>query len=494
MRVRGAVKKLVPLMAVVALATVGCAWMQEEAAHPSRPAAVYANAIEPEDGECMGVRCDRFTFDFKAGDRARFEVRATTEAMVVEVWTEAERQGVTARAAPSESAAVVWEVERDVELHVEMKPERGDVGIVDYELAVSPGPVAARRVPPPVRSWADRIAQIATRAPIPELAMTDVEAQRRLKKQLAEEHMAIVPVDVTAPLAAFTPVRLPLEAGYCYRIGYHLSDGATLGPFASRGLELTVRSEERGREQPALTILGSHALTGRICPRSSEDAEVTLRGSFAPRDARHDGELGAGTVAFTLHRVPVFPGVHSAEDLAARVAESTAGFSLVRSFGVDLATLEPVPLTIERGTCYVAAMHLAPGATWSRTSIEQGMRVVLDSEDGDVSGGPGVVGPGAVSVFGCARRTRSARLQLDPLGTVDGVGTGTLEVQLYGRTMKPGELEAMIADEEADAEALSRSIERTTAEHCARCRRDNWGDKDGLESCAAQIGPRDGCY
>lgn len=485
------------LVALAGLALLGsnCAAWQDGAREAPRPAVVYRNAIEPEDAECgHDTPCDRYRVVFAAGDHARFELRPSTVAMEVIVFTTPTSEAVRARAEPGASAVVTWDFEREEEAHVEIRVGARGAGIVDYELSVSPGPNAEIVVPRPVMSWDERVARITEgRPPIPELAMADVEGERRLRKQLAEERMTPVPLDASAPLDAFTPLLVPLEAGYCYRVAFELTEGSTLGPFAERGLTLRVRTED-GNQDVGLTILGSRGLGGRVCTRNPGDGEVTLEASYAPHDVKHDGQLGAGSVRFSLHRTPVFPGLFSADDLAARALELTSGFSVARSFSVDMATLDPVAVPVERGKCYVAVMRLAAGARWSETSIERGIRVALRSDERSLGSGPGVVGPGAVSSFGCADATGSARLEIDPTGTVDGVGTGALEVQLYTRITRPGELEKMEADSVAEAEATSRAIERTIAEHCARCRRDNFGDKDGIGRCAAQIGPSDGCF
>jgi hypothetical protein len=480
-------------LSVVATAVVaGCAPMTPAGPRDdrSRPTTfrTYDNAAEPEDPSCYHTGpCDKYELEFPQGQRIRIELWSSQIDTVLIVGDGA---GERAYGTP-ESPAVI-------ELGATAGPVRilaaasTSAGFGDYQLVVGPEPIAERSLPAPKLAWEARRDQLLSQHPIgPEFSIAEHEARRQLAAEL--DGLAQVPFDRAVTLHGFRPVDVPVDAGYCYRIAYTLQADASYSELALRGLSHSIETpDQRGLGSGSLTVLGLHAVTPRFCASTAGDARFTLVAEHAPRD--HAAEVGTGAIDLRLYREPFWPGLRTKDDLARSIKEHTRGHSIATTFKVALASNARRAIDVTRGKCYTLVLRLADGAAWSASAIEHGIGMTYEGDHEDLSAGPGLVGPGAVSAIGCAQRSQRYQLSVVAYGPGDAVGTGSATAQLYVRSARRGELETLARDDAARTESDRVDAERRKRDHCAKCRKDHFGDQQAFESCAAQWYGRDACY
>lgn len=90
------------------------------------------------------------------------------------------------------------------------------------------------------------------------------------------------------------------------------------------------------------------------------------------------------------------------------IAEETAHFKPVgRQVNGRLEKFAPPTIQLKRGWCYVMVLRFAEGTTWSEHA-RQGVEFTYRPKkggDGEISGGPGVAGPGGVGSAGCPQKS-----------------------------------------------------------------------------------------
>jgi hypothetical protein len=167
-----------------------------------------------------------------------------------------------------------------------------------------------------------------------------------------------------------------------------------------------------------------------------------------------------------------YPTRHTAEELEAFLAQHLAGY---RPEGQVLgATLEGpvrVPVRLKRGRCYFMVLRLAAGAAYSGKA-QAGFRFDFEPRNGgaQITGGPGVHGPGGAGSAGCPQRTADYDFVLRTVvgASEADLGTGPITLQLYAKPISAAQLANLKADEERQIEEARRFRAEQQAREAAR--------------------------
>jgi hypothetical protein len=165
-----------------------------------------------------------------------------------------------------------------------------------------------------------------------------------------------------------------------------------------------------------------------------------------------------------------YPTKKSADDLDRTIAEQTQNFKQTGRTG-ETRLEAPEPFTFDgvSGTCYTVVMHLGDGATWGVA----GDALKFDFKRPEIggSGGPGVVGPGAVASVGCAESTGPITLTMAPMLAGDPIGQGPVKMQLYTHVLTRAEKQHLEEDKQRQI-AEQRDFAARQAERDAQARRE----------------------
>lgn len=170
------------------------------------------------------------------------------------------------------------------------------------------------------------------------------------------------------------------------------------------------------------------------------------------------------------------PTKKSPEELERVIAQQTTGW---KPEGRKLAgRLEaPSPLVFEgvRGTCYTFIIRLDQGAVWAR-GAEAGLRFDFQTPSGQGSGGPGLVGPGAVASVGCAEASGTITLAMAPMVGREPIGQGSYTAELWTHVLSAEEEARLAADKQRQIDEQRAFAEREAAQKqqregmgCAKC-------------------------
>ncbi len=175
-----------------------------------------------------------------------------------------------------------------------------------------------------------------------------------------------------------------------------------------------------------------------------------------------------------------YPTRHTPEELEAFLAKQLTGYRPDgQLLSASLDSPVRVPVALKRGRCYFMVMRLAPGAAYSARA-QAGLRFDYHPRSGgpQVSGGPGVHGPGGAGSAGCPQQSDVYDFVLRTMvgASEVGLGTGPITLQLYSKPISRGQLDALKADEERQieesrqfrAQEEARRAERARA-GCAKC-------------------------
>ncbi len=141
-----------------------------------------------------------------------------------------------------------------------------------------------------------------------------------------------------------------------------------------------------------------------------------------------------------------YPTKKTDADLERTIAEQTAKYKRSgRSGQMLLQSPEPFTFDGTEGTCYTVVMRLEGDATWDIA----GDYTKFDFRRPEIagSGGPGVVGPGAVASVGCAKSNGPITLTMASMIEGDRIGFGPAKLELYTRVLTRAEKKAMEEDE-----------------------------------------------
>ncbi|MFN0252971.1 MAG: hypothetical protein ACKV2T_39215 [Kofleriaceae bacterium] len=141
-----------------------------------------------------------------------------------------------------------------------------------------------------------------------------------------------------------------------------------------------------------------------------------------------------------------YPTKKTEADFDRTVTEQTAKFKRSgRSGQMLLQSPEPFTFDGKEGTCYTVVMRLEGDAKWDIA----GDYTKFDFQRPEItgSGGPGVVGPGAVASVGCAKTNGPITLTMASMVEGDRIGFGAAKLELYARVLTRAEKKAMEEDE-----------------------------------------------
>jgi hypothetical protein len=141
-----------------------------------------------------------------------------------------------------------------------------------------------------------------------------------------------------------------------------------------------------------------------------------------------------------------YPTKKTEADFDRTVAEQTAKYKKSGRSG-EMLLQSPAPFTFDgtEGTCYTVVMRLEGDAKWDIA----GDYTKFDFQRPEIggSGGPGVVGPGAVASVGCAKQNGPITLTMASMVEGDRIGFGAAKLELYTRVLTRAEKKAMEEDE-----------------------------------------------
>jgi hypothetical protein len=166
-----------------------------------------------------------------------------------------------------------------------------------------------------------------------------------------------------------------------------------------------------------------------------------------------------------------YPTKKSVTELEKTIEDQTKSFTPTgRSDELRLETPEPFVFDGVSGTCYTVVMRLGDGATWG-LGAEAGLKFDFRRPEIAGSGGPGVVGPGAVASVGCAEATGPITLTMAPMFGTDPIGQGPIKMQLYSHVLTRAEKQHLEQDKQRQiaeqrefaAQAREREAQREAA-------------------------------
>lgn len=166
-----------------------------------------------------------------------------------------------------------------------------------------------------------------------------------------------------------------------------------------------------------------------------------------------------------------YPTRKTGADLEQAIAAQTAKYKRVKQSGT-LQLQAPSPFTFDGvdGTCYTVVLRLAADAKWDIA----GDYTKFDFQRPDTagSGGPGVIGPGAIASVGCAKASGPITLTMASMIDGDRIGFGDAKVELYARVLTRAEKKAMEEDERRQIAEQQEFARREREREEARRRED----------------------
>lgn len=168
-----------------------------------------------------------------------------------------------------------------------------------------------------------------------------------------------------------------------------------------------------------------------------------------------------------------YPTRKSPEELDKTIAQQTKGFKANGKTGeTRLEAPQPITFDAVSGVCYTFVMHLGDGAQWG-TGAEAGLKFDFKRPEIAGSGGPGLVGPGAVASVGCAEASGPVTLTMAPMFGQDPIGQGALKWELYSHVLSRAEKQHLEEDKQRQiAEQREFAAREREREEAARRQRD----------------------
>jgi len=192
---------------------------------------------------------------------------------------------------------------------------------------------------------------------------------------------------------------------------------------------------------------------------------VPLMPSASPGYAAPDPAQQRAAVAQSMG----YPTKKSPEELERTIEEQTKDFKPTGRTG-EFRLEAPEPFVFEgvSGTCYTVVMRLGGDAAWG-IGAEAGLKFEFQRPETAGSGGPGVVGPGAVASVGCAEASGRITLTMAPMFGQDPIGQGPIKMQLYSHVMTRAEKQQLAEDKQRQL-AEQRELAARQAERDAEAR------------------------
>jgi len=169
-----------------------------------------------------------------------------------------------------------------------------------------------------------------------------------------------------------------------------------------------------------------------------------------------------------------YPTRKTAQELDAEIARQTKKFKRDRKADARLEAFGSFMIEGEQGTCYTIVMRLGSGAAWGPSADY--LKFDFRSPSGTGSGGPGVIGPGAIASVGCAEASGPIALTMAPMVGQDPIGQGPLELELWSHKLTAEEAAHLEADKQRQiqeqrefAEQEERKRQQRASTGCAKC-------------------------
>jgi hypothetical protein len=174
-----------------------------------------------------------------------------------------------------------------------------------------------------------------------------------------------------------------------------------------------------------------------------------------------------------------YPTRKSPQELDQTIAKYTEKYKKTgRTGSAQLEAPDPFVFDGVSGTCYMVVIKLGSGAAWDVAGDY--LKFDFQRPDTKGSGGPGVVGPGAVASVGCAKATGPISLQMASMLDGDPIGKGPVSLQLYSKVLTKAEQKRLEEDEARQiAEQQQFAREQAVRDEQARQEREaRWAQND----------------
>lgn len=349
----------------------------------------------------------------------------------------------------------------------------------DYTLQVGPPPTTEVSLPKPPPTLAQRRERVLSRQAAKTAFLLSAK-DRAIMLRSKLEGLEPIEKPLAQTLERFDPVPLTVEPGFCYAVSWELGAGAAWSELAKRGVEWWALVGS-GRANVNSNVLGAGGITERYCPKEAGTVSLVMEASSAPRGL--EKELGTGPVTLRFHRMPLWPGKKSPQSLKAEQAKVTRGTAVVLSRVVSLDGPIALEVPFAANKCAAVTLTLTPGSAWSAKVIEHGIGFNYDLPGSDLSAGPGLIGPGALSDVGCPGVTAKVPMEVVAYGGEQALGTGTATLQLRQRAARAGEVSRERREQRESARESQENSDRLKREHCSQCRRESRGDPDDFDRC-----------
>ncbi|MBA3464530.1 MAG: hypothetical protein H0T46_31655 [Deltaproteobacteria bacterium] len=180
-----------------------------------------------------------------------------------------------------------------------------------------------------------------------------------------------------------------------------------------------------------------------------------------------------------------YPTRKSPQELDETIAKHTAKFKKTGRTGTaQLEAPDPFVFDGVSGTCYTVVIRLGAGAAWDVAGDY--LKFDFQRPDTKGSGGPGVVGPGAVASVGCAKATGPITLQMASMLDGDPIGKGPVSLELYSKVLTRAERQRLEEDEARQiAEQQEFARDQAIRDEQAREEREaRWAERDREQDAA----------
>jgi hypothetical protein len=174
-----------------------------------------------------------------------------------------------------------------------------------------------------------------------------------------------------------------------------------------------------------------------------------------------------------------YPTRKSAQELDQAIAKYTEKYKKTGRTGTaQLEAPDPFVFDGVSGTCYTVVIRLGAGAAWDTAGDY--LKFDFQRPDTKGSGGPGVVGPGAVASVGCAKATGPISLQMASMLEGDPIGKGPVSLELYAKVLTKAEQKRHEEDEARQiAEQQEFARQQAIRDEQARQEREaRWAEND----------------
>lgn len=167
--------------------------------------------------------------------------------------------------------------------------------------------------------------------------------------------------------------------------------------------------------------------------------------------------MATGSWTVTIWSKPSNPFAYDAAAFQQSKKAETRGMKRIRVLHKgSFDDLKPVPIVVKARPCYTVVVSLGADGRWTDAARKaQSLSINADLAGLDVSGGPGVRGPGAVGNLGCFVTGRPGQLTISARKKSALTSSGTIE--LFEGRMPAADL-ADLADRKRELREERRTI------------------------------------